>query len=31
MGFEFGLNEHLTGRRRDVNVRAVIYWQNVVI
>jgi hypothetical protein len=31
MGFEFGVNEHLTGRRWDVIVRAVIDWQTVVI
>jgi hypothetical protein len=31
MQFEFGVNEHLTRRRWDVKVRAVIYWQTVVI
>ena len=31
MQIEFGVNEHLTGRRWDVNIGAVIYWQTVVI
>jgi len=31
MQIEFGVNEHLTRRRWDVNIGVVIYWQTVVI